>query len=406
MANGGKRLLIWAAAAFAGLLFLGGGIRVLADCASFGLPFTDLGATGFCAQIAEAYYSGLSNGTSATTYSPTANVPREQMAAFVTRTLDQSLQRGSRRAALAQWWSSTPHYDSSLGVTAVGSNPFLVQSDGADVWVANNTSATVSRVRASDGKLLDTWTGATSAYGVLVAMGRVFVTGSASPGNLYLIDPTQPAGPVTSVASTLGNTPQGIAFDGNKIWTANFSATSSGSVSIVTPGGAWAVTTVTTGFSEPAGAVFDGTNIWVTDDGDSTLKKLDSNGAILQSVSVGSFPQFPVFDGRNIWVPNRGDSLATGSLTVVRVSDGAVLKTFSAGNGNQNGMNFPMSAAFDGQRILVTNGGGASVSLFKATDLSIIGTILTAGVAVPFGACSDGVNFWVSFFSGNKVGRF
>src|SRR5215471_6315317 len=108
--------------AWALLFFAGAAFRVFANvgnCPGFGLPFSDLGSTSFCSQIAEAYFSGLSNGTSGTTYSPSNSVPREQMAAFVTRTLDQSLLRGSRRAALNQWWTTTPHYgasDGSLGL--------------------------------------------------------------------------------------------------------------------------------------------------------------------------------------------------------------------------------------------------------------------------------------------------
>src|SRR5262249_33631110 len=147
------------------------------------LPFTDVMSSPFFCQIAEAYFSGLANGSSLTTYSPSNNVTRDQMSAFNTRTLDQSLQRGSKRAALNQWW--TTQTNNNLGLTTVGNFSELAQSDGADIWVANNGSATVSRVRASDGKLLETWTGATGAFGVLVAMGKVFITGATMPGNLY-----------------------------------------------------------------------------------------------------------------------------------------------------------------------------------------------------------------------------
>ena len=49
------------------------------------LPFTDVMTSPFFCQMAEAFFSGLTNGTSATTYSPSQNVPREQMAAFITR---------------------------------------------------------------------------------------------------------------------------------------------------------------------------------------------------------------------------------------------------------------------------------------------------------------------------------
>src|SRR5581483_10557916 len=99
--------------------------------------------------------------------------------------------------------------------TAVGNDPYLVASDGADLWVTS-FFGTVVRVRASDGKGLETWTGATAAAGVLAAMGRVFVTGFANPGNLYVIDPSQPAGTVTTLSSGLGAYPAGIAFDGAK----------------------------------------------------------------------------------------------------------------------------------------------------------------------------------------------
>src|SRR5215468_9056260 len=125
---------------------------------SITLPFTDVMGSQFFCQIAEAYFSGLANGTSLTTYSPTDNVTRDQMSAFITRTLDQSLQRGSRRAALRQWW--TPHNGNNFAVTTVGNGPFFVETDGADLWVTNSFSNTVSRVRASDGSLLGTWSGA------------------------------------------------------------------------------------------------------------------------------------------------------------------------------------------------------------------------------------------------------
>ena len=81
-------------------------------------------------------------------------------------------------------------------------------------WVTNSNDGTVSRVRGSDGKLLDTWTGANIPFAVVFALGKVFVTGFTGPGKLYEIDPSQAAGAVTLISSTLGDKPQGIAFDG------------------------------------------------------------------------------------------------------------------------------------------------------------------------------------------------
>jgi hypothetical protein len=321
------------------------------------------------------------------------------MAAFTTRTQDSALRRGSKRAALQQFWTTIPNYPSAsggLGTTTVGLAPSFGQSDGVDVWVSSAASpGTVSRVRGSDGKLLDTWTGANFGQGVLVAMGRVFVTGTFSPGKLYMIDPTGPAGAVTEVSNSgLGNQPTGIAFDGSKIWTANSGA----SVSIVTPAMTtpWPVTTVLTGFSAPSGILFDGSNMWVTDNTANTLLKLNDSGAIVETVNVGTHPDFPAFDGTNIWVPNNG-----GTVSVVRAATGALIATLTG-----NGLTRPIAAAFDGQRILVTNSFGNSVSLWKASDLTPLGVFSTGAGTFPFGACSDGTYFWITLDNTNQLARF
>jgi hypothetical protein len=357
------------------------------------LPFTDVMGNIFFCSIGEAFFSGLTNGTTPTTYSPNDFVPRDQMAAFTTRTQDSALRRGSRRAALGQW--DTPPTLPLTGRTTVGGFPFLVASDGADVWVAD-FGGDVKRVRASDGTVLGTWTGAANAWGVLVRRGRVYVTGSTNPiGHLYVIDPSMAPGAVTTLSSLLSQ-PQGIATDGTFIWTAN----AGGSVSKVDPDSG-AATNITVGFNLPGDILFDGANLWVTDDGDNKLKKLDSNGlgTVVQSVSVGVGPGFPVFDGSNIWVPNISDN----SITVVRARDGMVLATLTG-----NGLNQPTQAAFDGQRILVTNGalGANSVSMWKASDLTPIGNVSTGANTHPYGVCSDGINFWITLQGINQLARF
>jgi hypothetical protein len=49
----------------------------------------------------------------------------------------------------------------------------------------------------------------------------------------------------------------------------------------------------------------------------------------------------------------------------------------------------------DGERTLVTNLGGSSVTVFRAADLSFIANVSTGGT-FPTAACSDGINFRVS----------
>jgi hypothetical protein len=364
--------------------------------ALFGIcgPFTDVAADAFCPFVLEVFYLGITTGTTPTTYDPAANVSRLQMAAFLSRAVDGTLRRANRRAAANKFW--TPQNVGVVGVTNVGGSfPRLLQFDGGDLWLAHNIG--VDRVRASDGRLLETWTGADGGFGVLVALGRVLVTGQHNPGKLYMIDPTQPAGAVTTVA-TPGDSPTGIAFDGARVWTAN--AVNPGSVSIITPGQTipWTVTSanVTLGSSTPIGILYDGANIWVTDNAAGTLVKLSSSGSVLQTVTVGNQPAFPVFDGTSIWVPNFGSH----TVTVVRASNGAVLQTLTG-----NGLSSPVAGAFDGERVLITSGGDA-VSLWKAADLSALGNFPLPPGSLAEGAASDGLNFWVGLAGLGKLLRF
>ena len=362
------------------------------------LPFTDVPSSNtFICAIAGAYFSGLTNGTTATTYSPSTNVTREQMAAFVTRTLDQSLRRGNRRAALNQWDQGT---FSAGGMTTVGVNPGQVASDGEDLWVASLFAGTVSRIHASDGRLLETWTGAANAHGVLVARGRIFITGVANPGKLYRIDPRQAPGDVEVVTSSLGDSPWGITTDGDFIWVAG-----NGTVSKVNPGNGNVQTYG--GFPQANGILYDGSNVWVTlnSDGDNNLRKLNSDGTVASTFTVGDGPLYPVFDGMNIWVPCARDD----SVTVLRVKDSQgnpLAQPFVLTTLTGNGLGGPISAAFDGQRILITNFEVDSASLWRATDFSPLGSFNAGAASDPWGACSDGVNFWVTLSGTEKLARF
>jgi DNA-binding beta-propeller fold protein YncE len=362
--------------------------------AQVNLPFTDVQGNGFFCQIAAAYFSGLTNGTSATTYSPTMPVAREQMAAFVTRTLDQSLKRGSRRAALDQWW--TPQTPEALGSTTVGDQPMSIKSDGELVWVANFLGNSVSCIQASDGKLLKTYTGVTKPRALVVARGKVYVAGNEPAGKLYSIDPTSASTTVTFVTD-IGSNPVALAFDGEFIWCTNFV----GNIYRIEFDPDPVVATVDPGLGIPTGLIYDGTNIWVIDQGDNKIKKLNGGGSIvLQEASVGGSPQHPVFDGTNIWVPNFNND----TVTVIRASTGVVMATLTG-----NGLNGPGQAAFDGERILLVNKDGNSVSLWKASDLTPLGnfsTGTTSGGSSPAAVCSDGLNFWIALSGYDKVARF
>ena len=168
------------------------------------------------------------------------------------------------------------------------------------------------------------------------------------------------------------------------------------SVAIVTPtpSAPFDVATVTEGFSLPMGVLFDGTSVWVADPALGDLLRLDANGAVIQNVHTTT-NQFIAFDGANIWVPN------PGGVTVVRALDGQVVATLS-GNGVSGGN----AAAFDGQRVLVTSPNADTISFWNAADLRPLGFVSTGTATLPFFACSDGLNFWISLGGTGQLVRY
>ena len=54
----------------------------------------------------------------------------------------------------------------------------------------------------------------------------------------------------------------------------------------------------------------------------------------------------------------------------------------------------------------MTNNVGNTVSLWKAADLTPLGFFSTGPGSKPFGACSDGVNFWITLDGTGLLARF
>jgi hypothetical protein len=372
------RLFLALAFGFGGVLGMGPVQATLCGGVTYPFPYTDVSGVGapFCPGIMEAYVTGVTKGTTPTTFSPNDNVTRLQMTTFLQRSLDQGVTRASRRTVLKQLWQPT----SPAGGIFTTGLPLFCAADGENIWVT--TQGGLLEVQASTSKILGTWTGATASWPVVVSPGFVAVADNGTPGQLWFIDPSAPPGAV-GPGTPLPGGPSGMAFDGYRLWIADFS----GSVSIWTPG--TGVTNVSTGFVNPVSVLYDGTHVWVTDYGAGKLFAVDHNGAIIKSVSVGAGPEQSVFDGENIWVPNSIDS----SITVVQASTGNVVATIASDGINL--LSGPEQAAFDGERILVTNHAGGSLTIFKAADLSVIGNTFL-GTGFPYGACSDGISFWVT----------
>jgi len=200
-----------------------------------------------------------------------------------------------------------------------------------------------------------------------------------------------------------------MTYDGHSLWTANL-GTGPGTGSVTRNDRNGGTTTFAPGFSQPLGILFDGANLWVTDAGDNTLKRVDiNNGSVLQTIPLSGLIGHPVFDGTNVWVPCAGIAQlgVPDKVFVVRGVGGLVGTVLAELTGN--GLNGPSQAAFDGERICVTNTAADSVSLWKATDLSpIVSVNLCLGCSVyhPRGICSDGTHFFVGMCYQNSGSGF
>jgi len=72
---------------------------------------------------------------------------------------------------------------------------------------------------------------------------------------------------------------------------------------------------------------------------------------VAQTIAVGQHPMSIAFDGNNMWVTNE----ASNNVTKIRVGDGVVLGTYPVGAG-------PTGIAFDGANIWVANTGGRTLT--------------------------------------------
>jgi uncharacterized protein (TIGR03437 family) len=270
----------------------------------------------------------------------------------------------------------------------VGTNPVAVAFDGANIWVSNASSNTITKLSASDGIIVGTYP-VTNPIGLVFDGVNIWVASGSNNTVTKLLAST---GAVVGTYPA-GYSPQSVAFDGSNIWVTNYVCPTCGATNTVTKllastgvvVGTYAVGTF------PIGVVFDGVNIWVANEGSNNVAKLlASSGALVSTYAVGSSPQALAFDGTNIWVANEGSS----NVTKLLASTGTVVGTYSVGAN-------PLGLAFDGTNIWVANAGSNSVTKLLASTGALVGTYPVG--THPDSVVFDGTNIWVANFYDNTV---
>ncbi len=248
---------------------------------------------------------------------PHSVAPSAQSAPLASSTLPPVLDQGARlnpnKIALLHWY---------LGNTVtrfkVGSQPYGLCFDGANIWSANYGDGTVSKIRASDGANLGTF------------------------------------------QTSLG-APYGVTFDGANIWVSDGSDYGT-SVAKLRASDGKNLGTFKVGQS-PGWMAFDGQHIWVPNGFNGTVTELSEDGKTLGTFPAGTSAVAAAFDGENVWITNNGD----GTVTKLRASDGKLVGTYSVGHG-------ALGIAFDGANMWIANRGDGTVSELRASDGSVVGT--------------------------------
>ena len=325
-----------------------GGIGVLGTSTDdFGIWRTSTNSDGIVGDsaVGSGMYGRSITGTGVTAYSQHgAGIRTRSDEGHALVTDGPSLIQGPtpQQIALLKWY---PAIETPTSFT-VGLAPSSIAFDGANMWVTNAGSRSVSVLRASDGA--------------------------------HVMTPSVGMGPV------------GIAYDGMNMWVVN---RWSGSVSVLRASDGAHVMTPTTG-GVPIGIAFDGTNMWITDIDDDSVQVLRANdGAHVMTIPVDPNPVGVAFDGANMWVSSEDFE---GKVTVLQTSDGARMAVIPVGNS-------PWGIAFDGANVWVANKNDGTVSILRASDFSLV-KVVPVGTW-PSAIAFDGANTWVANWDDDTVSK-
>ena len=288
----------------------------------------------------------------------------------------------TQQIALLKWYTAITGTSSTF---AVGSGPEALAFDGANIWVANLGSNTVSVLRASDGFHVMTPTVGSGPAGLAFDGVNMWVANRDS----NTVSVLRASDGFHVMTPTVGPSPVGLAFDGANMWVANYG---SSTVSVLRASNFTHVITPTVG-AAPFALAFDGANVWVANFGSNTVSVLRAGDFThVITPTVGSMPDGLAFDGAKMWVANLGSN----TVNVLRASDFTPVITPTVGSG-------PAGLAFDGANMWVTNQDSNSVSVLRAGD----GThVMTSTIGTgPAGLAFDGAYMWVASFYSNAVSK-
>lgn len=281
--------------------------------------------------------------------------------------------------ALLKW-----HPHNAVTTFKVGSEPWDVVFDGENIWVANNSDATLTKLRASDGARLGDFPVVPDPWKLLFDGANIWV--SSYKGHKVMKLRARDGANLGEFPTCYY--PTALAFDGSSIWVG--CPYDDHVVKLRASDGA--LLSKVQGYAVSALA-FDGVHVWALDLSGALCRLRPSDGVRVGDCSpvARNYPSADlVFDGVHIW------SGTSDGVHKVRASDGAVLRSFPL---RVQGL------AFDGENIwaaLVSYPHG--VVKLRARDGAILATYGREFSRLQL--AFDGAHLWIASRELNTVTKF
>jgi parallel beta-helix repeat protein/surface protein len=272
----------------------------------------------------------------------------------------------------------TPIIPTTLTSYPVAGGPRGITFDGTNLWTANSTNNTVSKI-GLDGIVIDTYPTGTGPWSI-VFDGTYIWTGNYSDNSATKLDLS---GNIVATYTPLGGSPWNIVFDGTNIWTVSAEGNT---VTKITP--AEVISTFSIG-SYPEDIFCNSSFCWVSVSGENSVKKIDLDGNVIDTYPGVYGPQGSALDGAgNLWVPNVGSG-----VTKIEPNGTQTPFAFSAGNVRK--------IVFDGTNMWLIDADNANVIEVSSSG-SVLGTFASTG-GYPISAILVGTNIWTADVGGNSI---
>jgi YVTN family beta-propeller protein len=263
----------------------------------------------------------------------------------------------------------------------VGIRPGPIAAGEGSIWVGNLQDRTLTKIDPAQRTATATFTlESRTPTGIAVGLGAVWVAHGLR-GELSRVDPQ--FGQVTEstpVAGTAFGSPNGsVALDMRSVW-AVF-----GDSTLARIDATGRLLGETLAGSQPAGVVVAAGSVWVTNSGDATVQRFNSETfrqGPLRMFNVGTQPTGIVYADGSIWITNAGDAIVTridpnsGATTEIPVGEG------------------PTALASGSGAIWVANTIAGTISRIDPKTNDVVSTIEVGNA--PSGVAAAGGFVWVT----------